>query len=417
VIQTDVIVAPATPPGASALAVVRLSGGGCASLAERMLGLPAGRLSGMRRAVGAAGGSLEPAMSAVAFSWPEGRSFTGEEMVDIMCFGSPGVVEAVLKAALEEGARPAGPGEFSRRALASGRMSPLELMALASAWSPGTPLAGGGSGDLESEARRLLDFLQRLQEELEGSIEFGEAAGVDSMDRDEALAVLGRARAAAASITAAAAAAEGPFRVFVMGPANSGKSSLFNLLVGRKRAVVSPEPGTTRDGAMETISIDGIICELADTAGPGPAAGPDVDALSISLAELRAGDCILWLSRGGSQGIPSWACREGVRRLALCSCCDLSRGDGLNISSLTGEGIGELRRWIASEAGSVGAAASAGRLESLLAEASSFLESGEDGLATAALGEALALLGWLVDRSDAPGTALERVLSRMCVGK
>lgn len=408
----DVIVAQATPAGASALAVIRLSGQGCSSLAETALALAPGRLAGMRRAVGSILGSSDPAASCVAFSWPEGRSFTGEEMVDLMCFGASSSVEALLSALLGSGARPARPGEFSRRALENGRLSPLEVLALASAWGRA---ADGGSG-IAAKAGELLEELETLGEDLEGSIEFSESAG-GGISAERALATLADAAAAAAAMAAASSAAEGVPRIFLMGPVNAGKSSLFNALAGRRRAVVSPEPGTTRDGAAMTVSIGGMPWELRDSPGTAEPGGPDSEALEIALAELTPGDRVLWLSRGGAEPPAVELDGRMVEILEISSCCDLIRGPGLNVSSVTGEGLDGLKAWISSQMPLSGVSAMAGRLERLLRDSGSFMTAGEEGLAAASLEEALDLLRWFLDRGGRAGAILDRALSRMCVGK
>lgn len=414
----DVIVAPATPRGISALAIVRLSGRGCSSLVEGILAMPAGRLRGMRRAIGSVGGSSAPGASVVAISWPEGRSFTGEEMVELICFGSSASVEAVLAAALSSGARPADPGEFSRRALENGRMNPLDLLALASVWSPrsGAPERSERAGWLTRDVESLLGELETLEEDLEGRIEFSEECG-GGLTEKGAFAILEKARLAASGIRRAAEAVEGPVRVFIMGPVNSGKSSLFNLLAGRKRAVVSSEPGTTRDGAVETTAIDGMAAELHDSPGTGLHGGPDEEALEIAMREPGPGDCILWLSRGGLEPPPIEPGWKGTEILKISSCCDLGEGGGLNISSLTGEGIASLKAWIAGRRGISGVAAAAGRLETLLENSVAFMAAREEGLAAAALTESIDLLRWFLDRSGRAGAALDRALARMCVGK
>jgi tRNA modification GTPase len=363
----------------------------------------------------------------VAISWPEGRSFTGEEMVELICFGSSASVEAVLAAALSSGARPAGPGEFSRRALENGRMNPLDLLALASVWGAqngapersaqnGAPERSERGGWLTRDVESLLGDLETLEEDLEGRIEFSEVCG-DGLTEKGAFGILEKARSAASGIRRAAEAVEGPVRVFIMGPVNSGKSSLFNLLAGRKRAVVSSEPGTTRDGAVETTAIDGMPAELHDSPGTGLRGGPDEEALEIAMREPGRGDCILWLSRGGLEPPPSEPGWKETEILMVSSCCDLGEGGGLNISSLTGKGIADLKAWIAGRRGISGIAAAAGRLEALLENSAAFMAAGEEGLAAAALTESMDLLRWFLDRSGRAGAALDRALARMCVGK
>ncbi|HRY61616.1 MAG TPA: hypothetical protein P5266_05410, partial [Candidatus Fermentibacter sp.] len=123
----EVIAALATPPGDSALALLRMSGEGCAAMVEELLDLEEGRLSGMRRAVATIPGAA-PGADAVAFSWPSGRSYTGEEMVDVVCPGAREIVDGLLAGMLSRGARPSLPGEFTRRAYLSGRISPLEVI-------------------------------------------------------------------------------------------------------------------------------------------------------------------------------------------------------------------------------------------------------------------------------------------------
>ncbi len=293
----DVVVAPATPPGVSALAVVRLTGPPGLTLAvarriaPRLPQEPRPREAVLHRLVGEEGRPLDRAL--VLF-FPAPHSATGEEVVEFLCHGSPAIVAGLLAAARAAGARPAARGEFTRRALANGKLDLAEaegVAALAAADSLGAArralslVEGELSRRVHAAKESVLDALASL----EAGLDFAEdVPAADLFAAGDALAA-----AAGEAESLAAAAARGGARhrrkaVAILGRPNAGKSTLFNALVGRDRAIVTAVPGTTRDAIAETCELGGETVTLLDTAGLR-ATEDEVEKIGVAVAE-RAGE-------------------------------------------------------------------------------------------------------------------------------
>ncbi len=291
----DVLVAPATPPGVSALAVVRLTGpaGAACTVARRLApdfpAEPVPREARLLRLVDAEGRALD---RAVVLFWAAPHSPTGEEVVEFVCHGSPGVVLGLVDAARRAGARPAARGEFTRRALRNGKLDLAEaegLAALARAESRGAArralglVEGALSARVHAARERALDALASL----EAALDFAEDVPAEEAER--AGAHLAAVAADLASL-ANAARATGDRRpvVAILGRPNAGKSTLFNALVGSDRAIVTATPGTTRDAITESVEIAGESVTFVDTAGLRDAK-EEVERIGIAVAE-RAGE-------------------------------------------------------------------------------------------------------------------------------
>ena len=461
----DVVVAPATPPGVSALAVVRLTGppGPTLAIARRIAPLlqeePRPREVALHRLVGEDGRPLDRAL--VLF-FPAPHSVTGEEVVEFLCHGSPAIVAGLLAAARAAGARPASRGEFTRRALANGKLDLAEaegLAALARAENLSTArqalsLVEGELSKRVSRAReRTLDVLAGL----EAALDFAEdVPAVEMRAAADALeAVAGEAD------ELAAAAARGGARdrrkaVAILGRPNAGKSTLFNTLVGRDRAIVTAVPGTTRDAISEPCEIGGETVTLLDTAGLR-STEDEVEKIGVAVAE-RAGekaDLVLYvvdaclgvsvedgdfLRRGrGEETLlvktkadlvaaparPKFPFEENPSS-SLSSSSALSQA--LLVSALTGEGLDALRAAVAARLGLVEAEGELLVLErhrEALAAASSSLreaaelarsEGGAPELVAVRVREALSALGAITGET-ATEELLDRIFATFCVGK
>lgn len=412
----DIICAPATPEGVAALAVVRLSGAGSCSMVEELLGLPGGRLGGMRRKVALLRDGDRTVDRVVALSWPPGGSYTGEEMVEILCHGIPAIVAAILDLLQARGARLAAPGEFTRRALASGTLTALDVLALAGRLrgeNEGEELAGR----LREGCGRLLEATRGCRDLLEGDLEFGES-NPDAGARDAAGAVEAL-RLAAESIRTQAGRLDGTPRVILMGPVNSGKSTLFNLLTGAD-VLVSPEPGTTREGASREVLIRGRRLLLCDSAGTG-GEGLDRIASAATAASIGPYDCVVWMSESGGEPVP-----EGIRAAAwevveVASKSDRTCGGGgghaLRISSRSGEGVETLGARITAAQGSTSLSGLGESVVRAVAQAQDALRERDLPLAAVHLQEIEDSLVRILGEGNPMTLSIERALDRLCVGK
>lgn len=398
--STDIIAAVATPPGLSALAVVRLSGQGSSALVEGLCGAATGRLSGMRRLLV----EIPGVGDTVALGWPEGKSYTGEEMVELICHGIPERVSCLYGALLGAGARSAMPGEFTARAWRNGRISGQEIIELAAATE-----TGSHSGRLSETVIELHDRVSQALETLEGSIEFQDDSCTGASNPAEALK--GAAEAARALVSRTHSL-QRVMRVYLMGRVNAGKSTLMNSLCGGEVALVDPSPGTTRDGARREITLSGRRFLLVDTPGFG-GDGMDAIALGLVIGEIRGDDIVLWLSPDG-ESPPESIERSAGRVVLAVSKSDTHRLEGLRVSAVSGEGMEALCERLLETSPSP-AEHRALEIMTLLENAYRFIET-EPAIAAALIREAedkaVEMTGL---RHDI--TAVERALSVLCVGK
>jgi tRNA modification GTPase len=274
---TDTIAAVATPPGEGAIAVIRIGGPDALKIGDRIFRAPrpltASRGYTLHHGtiVGADGVELDEVLATV-FRAP--RSYSGEDIVEISCHGGLYVTNAVLNAALSAGARRAEPGEFTRRAYLNGKMDLSRAEAVASLISSKSERAYRAS--LEQLRGRLAGKVEELRSELRGLCALLE---VDLDFSEEGISVIGRTeidRKIRTSKERLERLAE-TFRtgriyrdgvsVIIVGPPNAGKSSLFNALLKDSRAIVTPIPGTTRDYLEESLTLEGILFRITDTAG------------------------------------------------------------------------------------------------------------------------------------------------------
>ena len=447
--EGDVLVAPATPPGASALAVVRLTGPAGATrrvarqIARRLPEEPRPREAALHLLVGEDGRPLDRAL--VLF-FPAPHSATGEEVVEFLCHGSPAIVAGLLAAARAAGARPAARGEFTRRALANGKLDLAEaegVAALAAAESRGAArralslVEGALSRRVLAAKESILDVLAAL----EAGLDFAEdVPAADLVAAGEALVAAAREAEALAATAARGGARERRKAIAILGRPNAGKSTLFNALVGRDRAIVTAVPGTTRDAIADTCEIGGETVTLVDTAGLR-ATEDEVEKIGVQVAE-RAGenaDLVLYAvdaARGMSEEDEDFLRRGRGERLVVGTKRDLvssplsfpSSTSAHFVSALTGAGLEALREHMAARLSLVEADGDLLVLErhrealvsaaALLREAASLAGSvpGEPELVAARVREALAALGAITGET-ATEELLDRIFAAFCVGK
>lgn len=277
--RSDTIAAISTPPGAGAVAVIRISGSDARRiLKERFVpsreGFPASSKDmSFGRVFGGDGAFID---EAIALFMRGPGSFTGEDVAEIQCHGGPAVSRAVLRAVIDSGARSARPGEFSRRAFMNGKMSLIKaesvLSLIEASTEKGRIMASGLlEGSISSGAHEAMsavrDLLARIEAVLDWPDEMadeGAEAGVADIER-----AMGIILDLISDANKGRLLIEG-IRVAIIGRPNMGKSSILNRLLGHDRAMVSDTPGTTRDTVEETANVDGIPISFADTAGIGP---------------------------------------------------------------------------------------------------------------------------------------------------
>ena len=303
--KLDTIVAPATPLGRSALAIVRLDGPESTSIlaAIRKDGLPDVRLATFTR-LWLQNGELLDECVVTRFTAP--HSFTGNDLVEISLHGNPLLVERLIEECVALGARMAEPGEFTERAVLNGRMDLVQAEAVADLINARTSLQAKLSlsnleGTLSRQAHGVRQTLLEVISRLEAALDFSEE-GYEFITRDEATRRLTEALAEVESMIETwrrGRATHDGLSAVILGRPNAGKSTLLNRLVGSDRAIVTDVPGTTRDIVRETLEIGGLPVTLADTAGLRESSDL-VEGIGIERARAaaRAADIILYLVDG-----------------------------------------------------------------------------------------------------------------------
>jgi tRNA modification GTPase len=336
---SDTIAAIATPPGVAAVAIVRISGPDARAVASNCFSFARGdaanwRAGHMRRGAlidARTGEKLDDAL-AVAFWAP--RSYTGEDVVELHVHGGAGVAAACLQAVLEAGARHAAPGEFTRRAFGNGRMDLAQAEAVADLIEAESRLAARAAavrldGALGRRMRALRDELLARLVEIEAHVDYP-----DEVEPPDARAIDACVDAQLAAVHALLTNAgsgrtlrEGVVCV-IAGPPNAGKSSLLNALAQHERAIVSPQPGTTRDIVEERVAVDGVIVHLRDTAGLRAVRDP-IEAEGVKRARAAIGAaalavCVLDGSRAfGGDERAALDATSGAPRIIVCNKADL----------------------------------------------------------------------------------------------
>jgi len=371
----DTIVAPATPPGTGAVAIVRLSGPGAIEIARRLWrplvrSQNDGELTPRRLYLGevrdpVTDAPIDRAMLAV---FPAPRSLTGEDVAELQCHGGSYLVRRVVALATAAGARLAEPGEFSRRAFLNGRIDLTEAEAIAdlvaARGEAGLRMAlAQMSGALAARVNGLRRQVIAIRAHLEIEIDFSDE-DIRLPSRDDLVGEIDRLTVDLVelhdSFTRGRIIREG-VRAAIVGKPNAGKSSVLNLMLGADRAIVTPIPGTTRDVIEDAIALGPWHLILADTAGLRASDDP-VERLGIERTRRHAGDSDLVIAVFDSSRpfdsddtdvIATCAGRGGVgilnkRDLPARLDAEMLRARGLELSivelsALTGTGLFALR--------------------------------------------------------------------------
>lgn len=465
----DTIAAIASPAGGAARGIIRLSGPNAVECLVGLFQPEDGRPEASRRFPSATPGrlrlpGLHSPLPCEVFLWcgpqPYGshadngaarpvqrvRSYTGQPVVEVHTLGSPPLLQMLLRSLCDAGARLAEPGEFTLRAFLAGRIDLGQaeaVLGVIDAAGPAelqvalTQLAGGLARPLHRLRNTLLDLLAHLEAGFDFADEELSFITLDTLqqrlaDAEAQLAAVERQMASRNDVASAP-------RAVLAGRPNSGKSSLWNALVGESAALVSDRPGTTRDYLTAELDLNGVRCQLVDTAGIADAAQAcrDADLTAQHAAsrqretaeiELLCVDSTCWPDDLPADQAPD----DGRPRLIVLTKCDLTAApddaeNTVRTSSKTGEGIAvlraKLREKVIAAATTRTLAATAARCgESLRAAAQSLSRAravaaaGQEELTAAELRIALNHLG-RVTGAVYTDDVLDRVFSHFCVGK
>ena len=359
-VTRDTIAAVATPPGRGGIGIVRLSGPAAPRIAGQLLGsLPAPRQATNARFVDRNG---EPIDEGIALYFPAPHSYTGEDVVELHGHGGPIVMQALLAACLDHGARLAEPGEFTRRAFLEGKLDLAQAEAVADLIDASSREAARSAlrsltGEFSSAIDAVRSQLVELRALTEAQLDFPEEE-LDVLHREDAAQRLARVTALLQDILARSrqgSLLRAGVHVVLAGAPNVGKSSLLNRLAGEERAIVTDLPGTTRDALREPIQIDGVPLVMVDTAGLRTSKD-EVERLGMARTkqELERADVVLVVHAATDPG--TLRVEGGATRLDVYNKVDLAPGfvapaGGIAVSAKTGAGLAELREAILRAAG------------------------------------------------------------------
>ncbi len=302
----EVIAALATAPGLGGVAMIRASGEGVYAIVDQMTHLrvpPSERPANTFVHTALYGASGEVLDDAVLLFYRAPQSYTGEDTVELCVHGGAVVSQAVLERLYALGARPAEPGEFTKRAFLNGRLDLTQAEAVADLIAARSPRAERAAranlqGRLGETLTPLYEDTLTLSAEVEHLLDFDEGELPDDfyLNAADRLADLtARVEALLATWHEGRLLREGAL-VVLAGKPNAGKSSLLNLLLGYDRAIVCDEPGTTRDSIEETFLLDGVPLRLTDTAGLREAPGiVEHQGVNRARALLSQADVVLYL--------------------------------------------------------------------------------------------------------------------------
>jgi tRNA modification GTPase len=456
----DTIAAISTPPGRGGIGIVRLSGPQASSIAVQLIRLRQPLEHGHARLAEVLDEndvSAERIDEAMITWFASPNSYTGDELVEIAAHGSPVVLDLLLRRALAHGARLGNPGEFTERAFLAGKLDLTQAEAVrdlidAQTLTQARQAASQMGGAISRRVAPTKQSLVELIAQLEAGIDFAED-DVDVTPQAEIARSIDELVPPLAALEASFARGRivhDGLTLAIVGRPNAGKSSLFNRLVERDRAIVTSTPGTTRDLVTERISLDGIPLELVDTAGLREAF-EEVEQLGIARSrEALADAAIVLVVLDATQPLNHeertlLAALHARPALVAINKSDLtdngtdalhadqSAADELAIlavatSALTGDGIATLREKIVALA-TGGAAAEPGLLTNLrhqqaIATARKAIEDAAHANATNIPHEMILLdlyrALWALDSltgQTTPDDILNLIFSTFCIGK
>jgi tRNA modification GTPase len=450
--SNDTIAALATPAGTAALAVLRVSGPDTQRVTTEIFGRPfPPRVARFAEYRDRAGRLIDEAV-VTFFQHP--RSYTGEDSLEISCHGNPFIAQKILEDLFARGCRPAEAGEFTQRAFLSGRMDLSQaeaVMDVIHARSDRALAAANAQlrGALGQRLERLIQALLGMLARIEAYIDFPEE-DLPAEDKVSAVADINHISLTTSELIATSRYGnllrEGVGTI-IFGSPNAGKSSLLNALVGRNRALVSEEPGTTRDFIEERVVVGSHLMRLIDTAGLNPTPAP-LERLGMEKTLERASDAdiFLFVVDASLASIPPPPSEIQQRMTPENSLVVLNKSDlpcpvpfdglpsqigRIEVSALTGFGLEELRARMAILADQLATGANEdtaiainarhahalARAQQALADATAKLLSNQPTeLVSSDLREALAAFGEITGRIDNE-RVLDALFATFCIGK
>jgi len=440
------IAAIATPPGRGGIGVVRISGSSVVDVARAVLGaLPAARHATYAEFRDTRGEVID---RGIALYFPAPHSYTGEDVLELQGHGGPAVLQMLLGACLDAGARLAEPGEFTRRAFLEGKLDLAQAEAVADLIDAASREAARSamrslSGEFSTAIATLVEELTELRALVEAMLDFPEEE-VDHTHRENAAGRLDRVRASLETVMVKSrlgSLLRAGIHVVLAGRPNVGKSSLLNRLAGEERAIVTAVPGTTRDALRETLLVEGVPIVIVDTAGLRESRD-EVERLGIerSWSEMARADVVLMVLEAPSgmterdRALLAQLPEEGTR-LYVYNKVDLApheragrRGEGRReiwVSAKSGAGIDVLRSTLLEAVGWVGAGESVylarERHLRALAQARDHLraaaaQTGQWEFFAEELRQAQGALGEITGEVSADDL-LGEIFARFCIGK
>jgi tRNA modification GTPase len=361
-VSRDTIAAIATAAGRGGIGIVRVSGSAVPAIARAIVGsLPPPRQARRARFRDAHGAPIDEGL---ALYFPAPHSYTGEDVLELHGHGGPVVMQVLLRACLDAGARPAEPGEFTRRAFLEGKLDLAQAEAVADLIEASSEQAARAAlrslrGEFSAAIHALASQLVELRALTEAMLDFPEEE-LDAVHRSDAASRLQALAAAADEVLAKSregSLLRSGIHVVLAGRPNVGKSSLLNRLAGEERAIVTPIAGTTRDALREPIQIEGVPLTLVDTAGLRES-GDELERLGVERTrrELAQADLVVVVEEAGGAPPSPPPIATQAERILVYNKLDLAprfeRPQGaLAVSAKTGQGLEELRAAILAAAG------------------------------------------------------------------
>lgn len=443
--DTETIVARATPAGAGGVAVVRVSGPSALTIGQTITGRTLKARHAHYCPMGS--GQDETIDEGIALYFPAPHSYTGEAVLELQCHGSPVIVAQLVERCLELGARLARPGEFTERAFLNGRLDLSQAEAVADLIGSTTAAAARAAqrsmqGAFSREVGTLVSAITELRVYVESAIDFPDEE-IDFLAEGEVgeklaaiIALVKRLR----TVAGQGMILRDGLHLVLAGRPNAGKSSLLNRLAGRDSAIVSAEPGTTRDVLREHLDVDGLPIHVFDTAGLRQGGG-DIEREGMRRAResMQQADRILLLIDATTEEVPTISelasdipLTEVINKIDLTNDTQ-GRSDSIGrprfyLSAKTGEGVSALVDHLKELAGfaatSEGTFSARQRHLDAIDRALTHLRSGHEELSETASGELLAEELRLAQQSLSTITGaftaddlLGEIFSSFCIGK